>query len=99
MKQMKSQLLLDPRPEAPFLGYSINSLISIVGDFEEPSWIDVPDSDDDGGSYKKTKHQHKCEFKLLGMIKPPLSKLKRNARGLNLDDIPPSQGSRKSHNT
>lgn len=96
MKQMESQGLLDPRPQAPFLGYSIDSLIDIVGDFEEPSWIDVPDPDDEGSS-KKTKHQHECKHKFLGMIKPQLSKFRRNARGLNLDDIPPSQCSRKSH--
>lgn len=96
IKRMKSKSLFDPTPQAPFLGYSIESLIDIVDDFEEPPRIDVPDPDD-GGSSKKTNHPHRCTFTFLYRIKRPLSMFRRHACGLNLDDIPPSQCSRKSH--
>ena len=71
---MQNCKLREPRPKPPFLGFSIDALVSGIRDFRSPRWF----------SGRKDARFHPCN--LSAYTTPIVEEVQQEVQGLTLED-------------
>jgi hypothetical protein len=81
-KELSSRELLFPRPQIPFLGYSVEDTTASIREIRDPNWCSGNNS---SLSYYGSCRSHGC--KLTNYIKPIIISAQKDSEGLSLEDF------------
>lgn len=84
-KELSGRGLLFPRPQIPFLGYSVENITASIRDIQDPHWGNKSKGSNYGSSHGSTVKYHSCQLRLF--IEPIIQFVGSNLRGLSLSDF------------